>query len=209
MELSRTKKIVIWACVAVFAAAQAVGLFFLIRVEPAASLTLSETAITLQPDGGRQILHTIEPASAGSKRLSYSVSISGVAWVDGGIDMIIGLEPGSCRVRAELDGLEAFVDVTVAGETALAGVWQGDGAAVTLDGALSGRFGIGEADRTLKWMRTAFYEGETDDAYRYVKLTAASDGRLYTLLYDRLNDTMRLRTDGEKDRILVRIEANL
>ncbi len=203
MKPSRTKKIVIWACVAAFAAAQAVGLFFLARGEKAASLTLSETAITLQPDEGRRIAHTIEPAGAKNRRLSYSVSTR-IAWVDRENDMIVGLEEGDCLVRAELDGLTAIVRVKVEGETALAGEWSGDGAALSLDGALSGRLTAVSGERSLQWMRSAFFGDEADEPIRYVKLTAVSDGMLHTLIYDRLNDTMRLRVDGEPDRILIR-----
>lgn len=203
------RTVLIWIAVVLFAAAQAVGLFFLIRVRPATSLTLSESAITLKLDEGRQITHTIEPASARERLLAYSVSWSEepIAWIDDKNEMIVAMSPGTCTIRARLDGQEATVDVTVTPETVMAGNWAGDGAALSLGSDLAGRLDIGNGETEFYWMRSAFNEGENSNPYRYVKLTGVRDGVKLTLYYDRLNDTMRLHTDGaptSEDRILLR-----
>ena len=71
--MKRSKKILIILALGAFAAAQAVGLFFLVRTRPAESLTLSETTLTLKMDEGRRVTHTVKPASAARKLLRSSI----------------------------------------------------------------------------------------------------------------------------------------
>ena len=194
-----------------FAAAQAVGLFLLVRTRPAESLTLSETTLTLKMDEGRRISHTVEPASAARKLLKYKVSASDevIAWIDDRNEMIIAVSPGTCTIKATLDGLTAAVDVTVTEETVLAGMWktEDEDVRLLLDHALSGRLETETGVETILWTRDAFTEGENDNPLRYVKLTGERNGARLVLYYDRLSDTLRLHVDGTEqnaDRTLVR-----
>lgn len=210
VKLQIGNTVLIWTAVALFAAAQAVGLFFLVRPRPATSLTLSESAITLKTDEGRRVTHTVEPASAGGRLLAYSVSWSDhtIAWIDDKNDMIVAISPGTCTIRARLDGQEATVDVTVTPETVMAGDWAADGTALSLDNDLAGLLDTGNGTERVQWQRSDFVEGENSNPYRYVKLTCACGEKKLILYYDRLNDTMRLHVDGaptSEDRILKRI----
>ena len=186
------RKILIWLALGVFAAAQAVGLFFLVRTVPAERLSLSETALTLRMDEGRRITHTVEPQKAQTRLVQYKVTAPDgiVAWVDEKNEMIVALAPGACQVKATLDGLEAVADVTVLHETVIAGEWIAEnGTALSIANDLSGTLNGAK----LQWTRAAFTDGEVSNAYRYTKLIAADGAVLY---YDRLNDSLRLDTDG-------------
>lgn len=190
--MKRWKRILIWAALGVFAAAQVFGLFLLVRTVPAETLTLSETALTLKMDEGRCIVHTIEPERASTRLLKYKVTAPDgiVAWVDEKNEMIVALAPGACQVKATLDGLEAVVDVTVLEETVIAGDWIAEnGTALSIANDLSGTLD-GEK---IQWTRAAFNDGEVSNAYRYTKLVAADGTVLY---YDRLNDSLRLDRSG-------------
>lgn len=209
--MKRSKKILIILALGAFAAAQAVGLFLLVRTRPAESLTLSETTLTLKMDEGRRISHTVEPASAARKLLKYKVSASDevIAWIDDRNEMIIAVSPGTCTIKATLDGLTAAVDVTVTKETVLAGMWktEDEDVRLLLDHALSGRLETETGVETILWTRDAFTEGENDNPLRYVKLTGERNGARLVLYYDRLSDTLRLHVDGTEknaDRTLVR-----
>ena len=196
--MKRSKRILIGAAVAAICAAQAVGLFFLMRTAPASTLTLSETAVYLKLDEGHSITHTIEPAAASGKLIRYKVTAPDgiVAWVDEQNEMIVALAPGACQVKAVLDGQEAVIDVTVSGETVLAGEWSGSGVSLSIGKDLSGTLIIPEGTAAVQWFRGAFSDGENGNPYRYVKLTAECNGMPAVLYYDRLNDTMRLERDG-------------
>ncbi len=190
--MKRSKKILIWLAVCLFAAAQAVGLFLLVRTVPAEKLTLSETALTLKMDEGRCIVHTIEPDRASTRLIKYKVTAPDgiVAWVDEKNEMIVALAPGACQVKATIDGLEAVVDVTVLEETVIAGEWIAEnGTALSIGNDLSGTL---DGAKT-QWTRAAFNDGEVKNAYRYTKLVAADGAVLY---YDRLNDSLRLDRSG-------------
>ncbi len=190
--MKRWKKILIWASLGVFAAAQVFGLFLLVRTVPAETLTLSETALTLKMDEGRRVVHTIGPERASTRLVKYKVTAPDgiVAWVDEKNEMIVALAPGACQVKATLDGLEAVVDVTVLEETVIAGEWISEtGTALSIANDLSGTLD-GEK---IQWTRDAFNDGEVGNAYRYTKLVAANGAVLY---YDRLTDTLRLDRDG-------------
>ena len=186
------RKILIWFALGVFAAAQIFGLFLLVRTAPAEKLTLSETALTLRMDEGKRIVHTVEPERAQTRLIKYKVTAPDgvVAWVDEKNEMIVALAPGACQVKATLDGLETVVDVTVLEETVIAGEWIAEnGAALSIANDLSGMLDGAK----LQWTRAAFTDGEVSNAYRYTKLVAADGAVLY---YDRLNDSLRLDTDG-------------
>ena len=190
--MKRSKKILIWLALAVFSAAQGIGLFFLMRTAPATALRLSETALVLKMDEGRRVTHTIEPAAASGKLVKFKVTAPDgiVAWVDEQNEMIVALAPGKCQVKAVLDGQEAIVDVTVLDETALAGKWQTeDGTALSIANDLSGTL---DGDR-IQWTRAAFTDSEVSNAHRYTKLVAENGKVLY---YDRLTDTLRLDRGG-------------
>ena len=209
--MKRSKKILVTLALVAFAAAQAVGLFLLVRTRPAESLTLSETTLTLKMDEGRRVTHTVKPASAARKLLKYKVSAADgiVAWIDDQNEMIVAISPGTCTIKATLDGLEAAVDVTVTQETILAGFWKTEDESVRLllDHALSGRMETDAGVETVVWTRSAFDEGEIETPLRYVKLTAERGGARLVLYYDRLSDTLRLHVDGTEkkaDRMLVR-----
>ncbi len=209
--MKRSKKILVIFALVAFAAAQAVGLFLLVRTRPAESLTLSETTLTLKMDEGRRVTHTVKPASAARKLLKYKVGAADgiVAWIDDQNEMIVAISPGTCTIKATLDGLEAAVDVTVTQETILAGFWKTEDESVRLllDHALSGRMETDAGVETVVWTRSAFDEGEIETPLRYVKLTAERGGVRLVLYYDRLSDTLRLHVDGTEkkaDRTLVR-----
>ena len=199
----------IWILIAALAAAQAVGLFLLVRTAPATSLTLSETELILKRDEGRRITHTVEPDAAKGKLIRYKVSASDeiIAWVDDQNEMIVAVSPGVCTIKAQLDGQEAAVSVTVAEESILAGDWRSDDAALSLDGALSGMLELPEGSRQVRWFRGAFPESGVSNPYRFVRFTGAWDKTPLVLYYDRLSDTLRLHVDGtdaETDRMFVR-----
>ena len=209
--MKRSKKILVTLALVAFAAAQAVGLFLLVRTRPAESLTLSETTLTLKMDEGRRVTHTVKPASAARKLLKYKIGAADgiVAWIDDQNEMIVAISPGTCTIKATLDGLEAAVDVTVTQETILAGFWKTEDESVRLllDHALSGRMETDAGMETVVWTRSAFDEGEIETPLRYVKLTAERGGVRLVLYYDRLSDTLRLHVDGTEkkaDRMLVR-----
>ncbi len=205
--MKRSKKIIIWLAVALFAAAQAIALFLLIRTVPASALMLSETAVTLKRDEGRRIDHTVEPRAARGKLLAYRVSASDeiVAWIDDKNEMLVGVSPGTCTITAKLDGLEAKIEVTVLDETVLAGEWVSeDGMSLSIGADLSGTLVIGSGSEPVQWMRGSFGNGESGNAWRYTKLTASCGGTYYVLYYDRLNDTVRLRGTDAPDRLFVR-----
>ena len=190
--MKRWKKILIWASLGVFAAAQVFGLFLLVRTVPAETLTLSETALTLRMDEGRRIVHTVGPERASTRLLKYKVTAPDgiVAWVDEKNEMIVALAPGACQVKATLDGLEAVVDVTVLPETVIAGEWTAaDGTALSIANDLSGTL----SGKPVRWTRGVFTDGEISNAYRYTKLVAEDGAVLY---YDRLNDALRLDQNG-------------
>jgi len=190
--MKRWKKVLVFLALGVFAAAQAIGLFLLVRTVPAETLTLSETALTLKMDEGRRVVHTIGPERASTRLLKYKVTAPDgiVAWVDEKNEMIVALAPGACQVKATLDGLEAVVDVTVLPETVIAGEWIAEnGTALSIANDLSGTL---NGDR-IQWTRAAFTDGEVSNAHRYTKLVAENGAVLY---YDRLNDSLRLDTDG-------------
>lgn len=189
--MKRSKKILIWLAVCLFAAAQAFGLFLLVRIVPAETLTLSETALTLKLDEGRRVFHTVEPDRASTRLIKYKVTAPDgiVAWVDEQNEMIVALAPGACQVKATIDGLEAVVDVTVLEETVIAGEWIAEnGTALSIANDLSGTL----SGEPIRWTRAAFADGEVRNTYRYTKLTADR----YVLYYDRLNDSLRLDADG-------------
>lgn len=190
--MKRWKQVLIVLALGVFAAAQAVGLFFLVRTVPAETLTLSETALTLKTDEGRRVFHTVEPDRASTRLIKYKVTAPDgiVAWVDEKNEMIVALAPGACQVKATIDGLEAVVDVTVLEETVIAGEWIAEnGTALSIENDLSGTL---DGAKT-QWARAAFNDGEVKNAYRYTKLIAQDGAVLY---YDRLNDALRLDADG-------------
>ena len=209
--MKRWKRVLIFLALGVFAAAQVLGLFLLVRTVPAEKLTLSETALALKMDEGRRITHTVEPRAAAGKLLKYKVSASDevIAWIDDQNEMIIAVSPGTCTVKATVDGLTAAVDVTVTQETILAGMWktENEDVRLLLDQTLSGRMETADGVETVVWARDAFAEGENENPLRYVKLTGERSGTKLTLYYDRLNDTLRLHVGGtapETDRTLVR-----
>ena len=209
--MKRSKKILVILALVAFAAVQAVGLFLLVRTRPAESLTLSETTLTLKMDEGRRVTHTVKPASAARKLLKYKVGAADgiVAWIDDQNEMVVAISPGTCTIKATLDGLEAAVDVTVTQETILAGFWKTEDESVRLllDYALSGRMETDAGVETVVWTRSAFDEGEIETPLRYVKLTAERGDARLVLYYDRLSDTLRLHVDGTEknaDRTLVR-----
>lgn len=190
--MKRWKKILIFLALGVFAAAQAFGLFLLVRTVPAETLTLSETALTLKMDEGRRIVHTVEPDRASTRLIKYKVTAPDgiVAWVDEQNEMIVALAPGACQVKATIDGLEAVIDVTVLEETVIAGEWIAEnGTALSIENDLSGTL---DGAKT-QWTRAAFNDGEVKNTHRYTKLVAQDGTVLY---YDRLNDTLRLDRDG-------------
>lgn len=190
--MKRWKQVLIVLALGVFAAAQAVGLFLLVRTAPARKLTLSETSLTLKLDEGCCITHTIEPDRASARLIQYKVTAPDgiVAWVDEQNEMIVALAPGACQVKATLDGLEAVVDVTVLPETVIAGEWISEtGTALSIGNDLSGTLD----GTSIRWTRAAFTDGEVSNAYRYTKLVAADGTVLY---YDRLTDSLRLDVDG-------------
>ena len=82
--MKRSKKILIWLALGIFAAAQAVGLFLLVRTVPAESVTLSASTLTLKLDEGRRVTHTVEPRKASTRLVQYKVTAPDgiVAWVD-------------------------------------------------------------------------------------------------------------------------------
>ena len=193
--MKRSTRILVWLALAVFAAAQAVGLFLLVRTVPARKLTLSETSLTLRLDEGFCITHTVEPERASARLIQYKVTAPDgiVAWVDEQNEMIVALAPGACQVKATIDGLEAVVDVTVTEDTAIAGEWlAADGTALSIANDLSGTL----SGEPIRWTRAAFADGEVRNTYRYTKLTATADGARLVLYYDRLNDALRLDADG-------------
>lgn len=209
--MKRSKKILVILALIVFAAAQAVGLCLLVRTSPAESLVLSETSLTLKMDEGRRITHTIEPAAASRKLLKYKVGASDeiVAWIDDQNEMVIAVSPGTCTIKATLDGLAVPIEVTVTQETILAGFWKTEDESVRLllDHALSGRMETDAGVGTVNLTRSAFDEGEIETPLRYVKLTGERNGARLVLYYDRLSDTLRLHVDGTEknaDRTLVR-----
>ena len=186
------RKILIFLALGLFASAQAVGLFFLVRTVPAEKLTLSETVLTLKLDEGRRVTHAVEPEKASTRLVQYRVTAPDgiVAWVDEKNEMIVALAPGACQVKATLDGLEAVVDVTVLDETVIAGEWTAEnGTALSIANDLSGTLD----GARIQWTRDAFNDGEVSNAYRYTKLVAADGTVLY---YDRLNDSLRLDRNG-------------
>ena len=190
--MKRWKKILVFLALGVFAAAQAFGLFLLVRTVPAETLTLSETALTLKMDEDRRVVHTVEPERSSVRLIKYKVTApdSIVAWVDEMNEMIVALAPGACQVKATIDGLEAIVDVTVLDETVIAGEWISEtGTALSIANDLSGTL---DGER-LQWTRDAFTDGEVSNAYRYTKLVAADGTILY---YDRLTDALRLDRNG-------------
>lgn len=190
--MKRWKRVRIFLALGVFAAAQAVGLFLLVRTVPAEKLTLSETTLTLKMDEGRRVVHAIEPERAQTRLIKYKVTAPDgiVAWVDEKNEMIVALAPGACQVKATLDGLEAVVDVTVLPETVIAGEWVAEnGTALSIANDLSGTLDGAK----LQWTRAAFTDGEVSNAYRYTKLVAADGTVLY---YDRLTDSLRLDRKG-------------
>ncbi len=190
--MKRWKQVLIVLALGVFAAAQAVGLFLLVRTVPAESLTLSETTLTLKLDEGFRVTHSVEPARAAGRLIRYRVTAPGgiVAWVDEQNEMIVALAPGVCQVKATIDGLEAVIDVTVTEDTAIAGEWIAtDGTALSIGNDLSGTL---DGAKT-QWARAAFNDGEVKNAYRYTKLIAQDGTVLY---YDRLNDSLRLDRSG-------------
>ena len=190
--MKRSTRILVWLALAVFAAAQAVGLFLLVRTVPARKLTLSETSLTLKLDEGCCITHTIEPDRASARLIQYKVTAPDgiVAWVDEQNEMIVALAPGACQVKATIDGQEAIVDVTVTEDTAIAGEWISEtGTALSIGNDLSGTLD----GARIRWTRAAFTDGEVKNAYRYTKLVTADGTILY---YDRLTDSLRLDADG-------------
>ena len=190
--MKRSKKVLIWLAVCLFAAAQAAGLFLLVRTVPAETLTLSESALTLKLDEGRRIFHTVEPDRAQARLIQYKVTAPDgiVAWVDEKNELIVALAPGACQVKATIDGLEAVVDVTVLEETVIAGEWIAEnGTALSIENDFSGTLD----GARVTWSRAVFNDGEVKNAYRYTKLVATDGTVLY---YDRLNDSLRLKTDG-------------
>ena len=190
--MKRSTRIFIWLAVFLFAAAQAVGLFLLVRTAPARKLTLSETSLTLKLDEGCCITHTIEPDRASARLIQYKVTAPDgiVAWVDEQNEMIVALAPGACQVKATIDGQEAIVDVTVLEETVIAGEWIAEnGTALSIGNDLSGTLD----GARIRWTRAAFTDGEVKNAYRYTKLVTADGTILY---YDRLTDSLRLDADG-------------
>jgi len=190
--MKRWKKVLIFLTLGVFAAAQAFGLFLLVRTVPAETLTLSETALTLKMDEGRRVVHTVEPDRASTRLIKYKVTAPDgiVAWVDEQNEMIVALAPGACQVKATIDGLEAVVDVTVLEETVIAGEWIAEnGTALSIGNDLSGTL---DGAKT-QWARAAFNDGEVKNTYRYTKLIAQDGTVLY---YDRLNDSLRLDQNG-------------
>jgi len=193
--MKRPKKILIILALCVFAAAQAVGLFLLVRTVPAESLTLSETALTLKLDEGFCVTHSVGPARAAGRLIRYRVTAPGgiVAWVDEQNEMIVALHPGVCQVKGMLDGLEAVIDVTVTEDTAVAGEWiAADGTALSIGNDLSGTLRTAAGSEPVRWTRDAFTDGEVKNPYRYAKLTSDR----FVLYYDRLNDALRLDADG-------------
>lgn len=197
--MKRSKRILIWLALALFAAAQGIGLFFLMRTAPATSLRLSETALVLKTDEGRRVTHTIEPAAASGKLVKFKVTAPDgiVAWVDEKNEMIVALAPGACQVKAVLDGQEAIVDVTVLDETVLAGVWRCEnGETLSIDNDLNSVFVTPQGTEQIQWFRGAFSTNENSNPYRYVKLTGTRGDTLLILYYDRLSDTLRLHVDG-------------
>ena len=187
------RKILIFLALGLFASAQAVGLFFLVRTVPAEKLTLSETVLTLKLDEGRRVTHAVEPEKASTRLVQYRVTAPDgiVAWVDEKNEMIVALAPGACQVKATLDGQEAVMDVTVLDETVIAGDWIAfDGTTLSIENDLSGTIDGVE----IRWTRAAFTDGEVKNTHRYTKLVAAENGAV--LYYDRLNDSLRLDRDG-------------
>jgi uncharacterized protein YjdB len=198
--MKRSKKILIILALCVFAAAQAVGLFLLVRTAPARKLTLSETSLTLKLDEGFRVTHSVEPARAAERLVKYKVTAPGgiVAWVDEQNEMIVALAPGVCQVKATIDGLEAVIDVTVTEDTAIAGEWiAADGTAISIGNDLSGTLVTAAGSEPVQWTRDAFTNGEIKNTYRYAKLTATADGARLVLYYDRLLDALRLSIAGE------------
>ena len=129
-----------------------------------------------------------------------------VAWVDEQNEMIVALAPGTCQVKAVLDGQEAIVDVTVLDETALAGEWRGEnGETLSIDNDLNSVFVTQQGTEQIQWFRGAFSTNENSNPYRYVKLTGTRGDTPLILYYDRLSDTLRLHVDGAApDGIFVR-----
>ena len=197
--MNRLGKAILWIMLALVAAAQAFGLYLLIRTAPATKLELSETALVLHMDEGRRITHEIEPAAAGGKLLRYKVSASDevIAWIDEQNEMIIAVSPGVCTIAAELDGLRATVDVTVTEGSVLSGAWANAAGDVhmTLDPALRGTLETPDGAASLSLFRGAFSDGEIKNPYRWVKLTGDFLGAPIVLLYDRLNDEIRFGDD--------------
>lgn len=194
--MKRSKKILVYLALVVFAAAQVFGLFLLVRPMKAQRLSLSETSVVLKTDQGFCITHTVEPDRAAGKLIKYTVTAPDgiVAWVDEQNEMIVALKPGVCRVKGILDGLEAVIDVTVTEDTAIAGEWLSeDGTSLSIENDLSGTIN----DARVTWTRTVFDGGEIKNAHRYVKLTAERDGARLVLYYDRLLDALRLSIAGE------------
>ncbi len=194
--MKRWKQVLIVLALCVFAAAQAVGLFLLVRTMPAESLTLSETTLTLKLDEGYRVTHSVEPARAAGRLIRYRVTAPGgiVAWVDEQNEMIVALAPGVCQVKATIDGLEAVIDVTVTEDTAIAGEWIAtDGTALSIGNDLSGTLRTAAGSEPVRWTRDAFTDGEVKNPYRYAKLIAQDGTVLY---YDRLNDSLRLDQNG-------------
>lgn len=206
--MKRSKKILMLLAVAAFFAAQAVGLFFLMRTAPASSLSLSETELTLKLDEGRRITHTVEPEAARGKLIKYKVTAPDgiVAWVDEKNEMVVALAPGACQVKAILDGQETILDVTVSDETVLAGVWLGEnGDTLSIGNDLNSAFTTQQGTEQIQWFRGAFSANENSNPYRYVKLTGTRGDTPLVLYYDRLSDTLRLHADGaDRDSTFIR-----
>ena len=198
--MKRSKKILIYLALVVFAAAQVLGLFLLVRPMKAQRLSLSETSVVLKTDQGFCIRHTVEPDRAAGKLIKYMVTAPDgiVAWVDEQNEMIVALKPGVCQVKGMLDGLEAVIDVTVTEDTVIAGEWRAEnGTALSIANDLSGTLVTASGVEPVQWIRTVFDGGEVKNAHRYTKLTAEQDGARLVLYYDRLLDALRLSIAGE------------
>ena len=61
---------------------------------------------------------------------------------------------------------------------------------------LTGTLRTAEGTTETAWVRTAFFDGETANPYRFVKLTPFAGTDTVTLYYDRLSDALRLHFWG-------------
>ncbi len=185
--------------VVAFAAAFCIW-YFVIRIPPVESITLSENHLSMFLKEQKQISYVILPEKANQKEVKLISSDDRVATVNAN-GTITAVGSGLCSITASADDQTAIVQVEVLKvneeEYLVLGKWPGKGASLNdkvtvltdplyLNNDLSGSFKLGDDtyDFTWKYDKT----DEDGDIWYDVYLTGAS--KVLTLVYNPSDNTL-------------------